>query len=233
MSVDTRTIENEQNLTTASAKTASIFTTLRTFCYRFTKRAFDIVFALVGCIGFSPLFLVTAVAIKTTSKGPVFFRQIRTGRGGKEFCILKFRSMIADNDVRDLSKGDQYTTVGKFIRRTSIDELPQLINIVKGEMSFIGPRPWIPEYWQNMNDEERERNSVRPGITGLAQVMGRNSINIFEKIGYDLEYVQSASVLMDLKVMFLTIKTAVVGKSVSNGKSGIAEDIKELKERVR
>lgn len=227
MSTNAETIENREQ---TAIKTGTLLK-LRALGYHFVKRTFDIVFALVGVIAASPLFLIVAIAIKTTSKGPVFFRQRRTGRGGKEFDILKFRSMIADNDVRDLSKGDQYTTVGKFIRRTSIDELPQLINIVKGEMSFVGPRPWIPEYWQNMNDEERERNSVRPGITGLAQVMGRNSINIFEKIGYDLEYVQSASILIDLKVMFLTIKTAVVGKSVSNGKSGIAEDIEDLKKK--
>lgn len=227
MSANAETIESKQSTTIR----VSTLLRLRSFTYRVVKRTFDIVFAFVGVIAASPLFLIVAIAIKTTSKGPAFFRQRRTGRGGKEFDILKFRSMVADNDVRDLSKGDQYTTVGKFIRRTSIDELPQLINIVKGEMSFVGPRPWIPEYWQNMNDEERERNSVRPGITGLAQVMGRNSINIFDKIGYDLEYVQSASVLIDLKVMFLTIKTAVVGKSVSNGKSGIAEDIEDLKKK--
>lgn len=227
MSTNAETIENREQ---TAIKTGTLLK-LRALGYHFVKRTFDIVFALVGVIAASPLFLIVAIAIKTTSKGPVFFRQRRTGRGGKEFDILKFRSMVADNDVRDLSKGDQYTTVGKFIRRTSIDELPQLINIVKGEMSFVGPRPWIPEYWQNMNDEQRERNSVRPGITGLAQVMGRNSINIFDKIGYDLEYVQSASVLMDLKVMVFTIKTAVVGKSVSNGKSGIAEDIEDLKKK--
>lgn len=227
MSTNAETIENREQ---TAIKTGTLLK-LRALGYHFVKRTFDTIFALVGVIAASPLFLIVAIAIKTTSKGPVFFRQRRTGRGGKEFDILKFRSMVADNDVRDLSKGDQYTTVGKFIRRTSIDELPQLINIVKGEMSFVGPRPWIPEYWQNMNDEERERNSVRPGITGLAQVMGRNSINIFEKIGYDLEYVQSASIFMDLKVMFLTIKTAVVGKSVSNGKNGIAEDIEDLKKK--
>ena len=227
MNINAETIENREK---TAIKTGTLLK-LRALGYHFVKRTFDIVFALVGVIAASPLFLIVAIAIKTTSKGPVFFRQRRTGKDGKEFDILKFRSMTADNDVRDLSKGDQYTTVGKFIRRTSIDELPQLINIVKGEMSFVGPRPWIPEYWQNMNDEQRERNSVRPGITGLAQVMGRNSINIFDKIGYDLEYVQSASVLMDLKVMVFTIKTAVVGKSVSNGKSGIAEDIEDLKKK--
>lgn len=227
MSTNAETIENRKQ---TAIKTGTLLK-LRALGYHFVKRTFDIVFALVGVIAASPLFLIVAIAIKTTSKGPVFFRQRRTGRGGKEFDILKFRSMVADNDVRDLSKGDQYTTVGKLIRRTSIDELPQLINIVKGEMSFVGPRPWIPEYWQNMNDEERERNSVRPGITGLAQAKGRNSISIFEKIAYDLEYVQKSSILLDLKIMVLTFHAAADGKSVSNGKSGIAEDIQDLKNR--
>ena len=197
--------------------------------YRVVKRTFDFVFAFVGLVAASPLFLIVAIAIKLNSKGPVFFRQKRTGRYGKEFDIMKFRSMAADNDVRDLSKKDQYTAVGRFIRRTSIDELPQLINIVKGEMSFIGPRPWIPEYWENMNDKQRERCAVRPGITGLAQAKGRNGITIFEKIGYDLEYVQSKSIAMDLKIMALTIRTAVVGEGVDAGKSGISNEIEELK----
>ena len=229
MSTNAETIENREQ---TAIKTGTLLK-LRALGYHFVKRTFDIVFALVGAIAASPLFLIVAIAIKLNSKGPVFFRQRRTGKDGKEFDILKFRSMVADNDVRDLSKGDQYTTVGKFIRRTSIDELPQLINIVKGEMSFVGPRPWIPEYWQNMNDEERERNSVRPGITGLAQVMGRNGITIFEKIGYDLEYVQSASVLMDLKVMILTVKTAIYGGNANCGKEGIKNELNELKERER
>lgn len=227
MSTNAETIENREEL----AAKAGILMSIRSVTYRAIKRTFDFVFAFIGLVACLPLFLIVAIAIKVSSKGPVFFRQVRTGRYGKEFNILKFRSMVADNDVRDLSKKDQYTTVGKFIRRTSIDELPQLINIVKGEMSFIGPRPWIPEYWQNMNEEERERCSVRPGITGLAQAKGRNSISIFEKIAYDLKYVQKSSVLLDLKIMVLTFHAAADGKSVSNGKSGIAEDIEDLKNR--
>lgn len=231
MSLETRTIETEQ--TSTVAKTASLLK-LRSLGYRFVKRTFDIVFALVGCIGVFILVPFIKIAfLLTGDTGPIFFRQRRTGRDGKEFDILKFRSMAINNDVHDLSKKDQCTKVGKFIRRTSIDELPQLINIAKGEMSFIGPRPWIPDYWHNMNEEQRERNSVRPGITGLAQAMGRNGIDIFKKIGYDLEYVQNASILLDIKIIFLTIKTAVVGSGVDAGKGGISDDINSLKEGNR
>ena len=220
------TIESRRQIVKANP-----FASLRSATYRVTKRAFDFIFALIGLIVASPLFLVVAIAIKLNSKGSVFFRQRRTGKDGKEFDILKFRSMTADNDVRDLSCKDQYTAVGKFIRRTSIDELPQLINILKGEMSFIGPRPWIPEYWENMNERQRERNSVRPGITGLAQAKGRNGLSVFEKIGYDLEYVDNCSVLMDMKVVALTVKTAIAGTGVNAGKGGIRNDIEDLRNK--
>lgn len=218
------TIESRRQIVKANP-----FANLRSATYRVTKRAFDFIFALIGLIVASPLFLVVAIAIKLTSKGPVFFRQRRTGKDGKEFDILKFRSMTADNDVRDLSCKDQYTAVGKFIRRTSIDELPQLINILKGEMSFIGPRPWIPEYWENMNDEERERNSVRPGITGWAQANGRNGIDIFQKIDYDLDYVNNCSLRMDAKVVVATIKTVIFGGAANCGKDGISSELAALK----
>ena len=139
--------------------------------------------------------------------------------------------MVADNDVRDLSCEDQYTRAGKWLRRTSIDELPQLFNVILGQMSFIGPRPWVLEYWTNMNKEERERAKVRPGITGLAAAKGRNGISIFEKIGYDLEYVRNFGFWQDVKVIILTVKTVVTGEEVDAGKSGIHEDIGALKAR--
>ena len=145
--------------------------------------------------------------------------------------MYKFRSMVADNDIRDATCNDKYTRVGKFIRRTSIDELPQLINVVRGQMSFIGPRPWIVEYWENMNEIERGRAAVRPGITGLAAAKGRNGLNVFEKIGYDLEYVRNFSFRQDVKVVFLTIGTVLKGDEVDAGKGRIHDDIKDLKKR--
>ncbi len=193
------------------------------------KYLFDRFFSIILLILFSPILLITGIAIKIDSKGPVFFKQIRTGKHGKHFYMYKFRSMVADNDVHDLSKADEFTKVGKVIRKLSIDELPQLINIVKGDMSFIGPRPWIPEYYENMNEAQQHRCDVRPGITGLAQAMGRNEISIFKKIEYDLEYIKNYSMLQDFIIILLTIKTIFSGKGVDAGKEGIQNELEELK----
>lgn len=194
-----------------------------------TKYLFDRFFSSFLLILISPILLIISIAIKLDSRGPVLFKQIRTGKLGKKFYMYKFRSMVANNDVRDLSKEDEYTKVGKFIRRLSLDELPQLINIVKGDMSFIGPRPWIPEYYDNMNEIQRHRCDVRPGISGLAQVMGRNEISVLKKIEYDLEYIKNYSMLQDFIIVLLTIKTIFTGKGADVGKTGIQNELEELK----
>lgn len=199
--------------------------------YGIFKRAMDLVISAIVLVVLSPLFVITAIAIKCDSKGPVFFKQLRTGKDGKEFYIFKFRSMVADNDVMNTKCEDQYTKVGKLIRRTSIDELPQFINVFLGQMSFIGPRPWIPQYWQNMNEMERGRTKVRPGITGLAAAKGRNGLTIFEKIDYDLEYVENYSLWMDLKVIFITVVTVISGKGASSNKAVIHEELDALRGR--
>ncbi|MBR2795577.1 sugar transferase [Candidatus Saccharibacteria bacterium] len=195
------------------------------------KRGFDFVMALFLLTGLSPVLLVIAVAIKIDSPGPVFFRQRRTGKNGKEFEILKFRSMVADNDIHDTSCEDKYTRLGEKLRKSSVDELPQLINVLKGEMSFIGPRPWVPEYYENMNASERERVSVRPGITGLAAAKGRNGLSVFEKIGYDLEYVRNYSLSQDVKVVVLTVGTVLTRKGASSNKKVIHNELDALKNR--
>lgn len=199
--------------------------------YGIFKRAMDLVISAIVLVVLSPLFVITAIAIKCDSKGPILFKQLRTGKDGKEFYIFKFRSMAADNDVMDTSCEDKYTKVGKFIRRTSIDELPQFINVFLGQMSFIGPRPWVPEYWNNMNEIERGRAKVRPGITGLAAARGRNGLTIFEKINYDLEYVENYSLWMDIKVIYLTVMTVISGKGASSNKAVIHEELGALKSR--
>ncbi|MBQ3470519.1 sugar transferase [Candidatus Saccharibacteria bacterium] len=195
------------------------------------KRGFDLVAGATMLVGLSPVFLIVAIAIKIDSPGPVFFKQKRTGKNGKEFKMYKFRSMVADNDVRDKSCEDKYTRVGKKLRQTSIDELPQLINVVKGQMSFIGPRPWIVEYWDNMTEEEQGRAKVRPGITGLAAAKGRNGLSVFEKIGYDLEYVKHYSLFMDVKVIALTVKTVLTREGASSNKGAIHNELEALKLR--
>ena len=179
----------------------------------------------------SIIFIIVAGCIKLDSRGPILFRQKRTGKGGKPFTLYKFRSMPADNDVHDTSKSDSLTRVGKVIRATSLDEIPQLINIIKGDMSFIGPRPWITDYYDNMNSDQRRRNNVRPGITGRAQAYGRNSISIQQKIAHDLDYVDNVTLLNDAKIIFVTIKTLFDKESNTLGKSGIHEELQELKKQ--
>ena len=193
------------------------------------KFLFDRIFSLIGLIILLPLLLIISIAIKLDSKGPVLFTQLRTGKSGKNIKIYKFRTMVADNDVHDFSKGDQHTKVGTFLRKTSLDELPQLISIAKGDMSFIGPRPWITDYYDNMNDIQRHRYCVRPGLTVLAQANGRNAITIFDKIKYDLEYIEKYSLRQDIKIIFLTIKAVFTGSGADAGKNVIKNELEDLK----
>lgn len=201
--------------------------------YSIFKRVIDFTIALIGLIIASPIMLLVALAIKLESKGPALFTQIRTGKYGRPFKLYKFRSMAVDNDVHDFSKGDQHTKVGTFIRKTSLDELPQLINILKGDMSFIGPRPWITDYYDNMNEVQRHRCDVLPGITGLAQAKGRNTLSIFDKIGYDLAYINEYSLYSDVKVIILTIATVLSKKGADAGKGTIQNEIESLKNQIK
>lgn len=195
------------------------------------KQFFDIFFALVGLLISSPILLVVAIAIKLDSKGPVLFKQERTGKFGKKFILYKFRSMVVENDVHDFKSQDKHTKVGKIIRKTSLDELPQLLNILKRDMSFIGPRPWIHDYYENMNETQKHRCDVRPGLTGLAQCNGRNDITIFDKINYDLTYIKNYSLKQDISIIFLTIKSVFSQKGADAGKSTIQQEINALKKQ--
>jgi undecaprenyl phosphate N,N'-diacetylbacillosamine 1-phosphate transferase len=197
--------------------------------HKFLKRTFDLVVALGMLVLMLPIVVVVALAIKIESKGPALFTQERTGLNGKNFKLRKFRSMTTDNDVRDLSRGNQITKVGKFLRSTSIDEIPQFINVLIGDMSFIGPRPWIPEYYQNMNQEQRQRANVRPGITGLAQARGRNAITINAKINYDLEYVRRISLKEDITIILLTVYSLFEKEENTIDKYGIENELSILR----
>lgn len=197
--------------------------------YRYVKRILDLIIAIVLMIILLIPMIIIGILIKLDSKGPVLFKQERTGKNGKIFLLYKFRSMAVDNDVHDFSKSDKHTKIGTILRKLSLDELPQLINILKGEMSFIGPRPWIPDYYENMNEHQRHRNDVLPGITGLAQAKGRNNISIISKINYDLEYVQNYSLIQDIKIFFLTIKTVLSKKGADAGKNTIQTELETLK----
>ena len=181
---------------------------------RGVKRILDVTFACVFLFLLSPILLLTALLVRIRLGAPVIFRQTRGGLYGREFMILKFRTMAdkRDSEGRLLPDAERLTGLGSFLRRTSIDELPQLINILRGEMSFVGPRPQLAEFLPHYTEKEKLRHTVRPGLTGLAQVKGRNSIPWSERFEFDVEYAESVSLLLDLKIVFLTLIT-LLGKS--------------------
>ena len=175
---------------------------------RYIKRILDFIFAIILLIILSPIMLISAIAIKIEDpKGPVLFKQRRPGKNAKIFKVYKFRTMKieTERDGKKLSDMERMTKVGSFLRKTSIDELPQLFNVIRGEMSFIGPRPLLVRYLPYYTKEEKNRHNVMPGITGWAQVNGRNTISWEKKFKYDLEYVNNISFKFDLKIFFLTI----------------------------
>lgn len=197
--------------------------------YKVVKRVVDFLLSLILLIILSPIMLIVAIAVKIDSKGPALFKQERSGKNNKIFKMYKFRSMVANNDVHDFKTGDKTTKVGRFIRKTSLDELPQLINILKGEMSFIGPRPWIVEYSEYFTPKQSRRLEVLPGMTGLAQCEGRNGISIFDKINYDIKYVDNISLKMDLYVIFKSIYVVLSKKDAAANKEIIKNELEDLK----
>ena len=198
---------------------------------KFIKRFLDFIIAILGLIISSPVLLITAILIKLDSKGRVLFVQERTGKGGKKFKIYKFRTMKEEmeKDGRILTHDERITKLGNTIRKLSIDELPQLLNILKGDMSFIGPRPWIPEYYENFTEEQKQRVNVLPGITGLAQANGRNAITIFDKINLDIEYTKKVTFLTDVKIIIDTIKTVFTKHGAEIKQEGMFDEIAQLK----
>lgn len=172
-----------------------------------SKRGLDLLVAAVLLVLLSPVFLISALVVRLTLGSPVVFKQVRPGLNGKPFTMLKFRTMkdLCDVDGRLLSDEQRLTSAGRFLRKTSIDELPELLNVLKGEMSLVGPRPLLMEYLERYTPEQARRHDVKPGITGLAQVKGRNALLFSQRIKYDLEYVDQQSLFLDLKIIFLTI----------------------------
>ncbi|MGQ7771685.1 sugar transferase [Bacillus sp. WC2507] len=189
------------------------------------KQIIDVIVAIVGLVVSSPVFLLLIICIKLDSKGPVLFKQRRIGKGKKEFYILKFRTMRIDTPkdmpTHLLEDPDMYITkIGKFLRKTSLDELPQIINIIKGEMSIIGPRPALWNQYDLIKERDKySANDVTPGLTGWAQVNGRDELPINVKAKLDGEYVDKLSPLFDLKVFFMTIKSVLKSEGVKEGKS--------------
>lgn len=200
--------------------------------YRFTKRLFDIVFSLLLLFFVGLVIIISAIFIKIEDKGPVFYKADRIGKFGKKFKMLKLRSMkVNAPDIR-LKDGSTYngdddprvTKFGKFARKTSIDELPQIINVLKGDMSFIGPRPDTPFGYDAYTEEEKKILCVRPGITGYNQALNRNSVLTKEKLKNDLYYINHLSIWFDIKIVFMTIGTVLFHKNVNRNDSIISED---------
>jgi undecaprenyl phosphate N,N'-diacetylbacillosamine 1-phosphate transferase len=172
------------------------------------KRGLDLLFASIGLAVLSPLFFLVSLAILMEDGRPVLFRQERVGRNGKRFRIFKFRTMVHDAESKGLfthENDPRITRVGRILRRWSIDELPQLINVLLGQMSLVGPRPTLPYQTEKYTERQRRRLLVRPGITGLAQVKGRNALSWPEKIELDLQYVERMSLWLDFKIILMTI----------------------------
>lgn len=181
------------------------------------KRTLDCMAAAAGLVFLSPLLLVFVVLIRATSQGPAVYRQQRVGKGARPFTMFKFRSMRqgADKSGYSTATGDpRITPLGQFMRKTSIDELPQLLNVLKGDMSLVGPRPYVPAQEVDYAPEEwRERHSVRPGITGLAQVRVRSAGTREQVLAYDLEYVRTHNLKLDVSLLFGTLGTLLSGPS--------------------
>lgn len=187
--------------------------------YKYVKKAFDIIIAFSILVVLFPLFVILSVAIKIDDNGPVFFKQERPGKDGKIFTILKFRTMsvkTTDKNGNELSDIERMTKVGKFLRRFSLDEIPQFINVLRGEMSIIGPRPLLTEYLPLYTKEQMRRHEVNPGITGLAQVNGRNALSWDERFYFDVYYVDNYNVKLDTIIFFESIKKIIVGEGVNS-----------------
>lgn len=196
---------------------------------KISKRIFDILFSSIGLILISPILLVISIIIKITSEGPILFKQVRVGKDNKDFKILKFRTMIVDADKKGLKitvKDDpRITKIGKFLRKTKLDELPQLFNVLLGDMSFVGPRPEVRKYVDLYTEEQKQVLSVRPGITDLASIKYRNENELLDqstnpedtyineimpsKLKINLDYVKNINLVNDIKLILLTIKTVI------------------------
>ncbi len=192
------------------------------------KSGFDIIVAILALIILSPLLFIISIFIKLDSPGPIIFVQQRVGRGGKLFQSYKFRTMIASAATKGLGLNikrddERITRVGKFLRMWSLDELPQLINVLKGDMSIVGPRPTLPYQVARYDDFQRKRLLVKPGITGWAQVNGRNAISWEERIKLDVWYVEHWSLWLDMKIMLRTIMV-VIKREGLYGRDGINDD---------
>lgn len=198
---------------------------------KYIKRALDMICALAAIIVFCWLYIIVAVLVKIKLGSPVIFTQERPGKDAKIFKMYKFRTMTneKDDDGRLLPDEQRLTKFGKFLRKTSLDELPEAFNILKGDMSVVGPRPLMARYVRYYNETEKKRHLVRPGLTGYAQIKGRNSVSWDERMKLDVFYVDNVSIVMDLRVIFSTIKIVLKREGIELNDIGNFDDYKMRK----
>ena len=201
---------------------------------RFFKRFFDIVLSLTALIVLSPVLLIVAVLVRVKLGSPVIFCQERPGKDEKIFRLYKFRSMTDRRDENGNLLPDEIrlTKFGRLLRSTSLDELPELWNILKGDMSIVGPRPLLVKYLLRYNEEQRHRHDVRPGLTGLAQVNGRNAISWEERFAYDVEYVKTVSFWLDVRILFLTVAVVFRRSGIHSANSETQEEFMGTEEEL-
>ncbi|MDF0718790.1 sugar transferase [Kaistella sp. PBT33-4] len=194
----------------------------------YIKRIIDFVAALVGLVVLSPVFLIVTAGLAFANGGRPFFFQRRPGKDGRIFKIVKFKTMTDGRDTQGnlLPDADRLTPIGTFVRKTSLDEIPQLINVLKGDMSLIGPRPLLPEYLPLYSPEQARRHEVRPGITGWAQVNGRNAISWEDKFKMDVWYVDHLSFGLDFKIIIMTVRKVFKSEGISAEGQATAERFK-------
>jgi lipopolysaccharide/colanic/teichoic acid biosynthesis glycosyltransferase len=192
------------------------------------KNIIDLLIALVALFILSPILIITLISLLFANQGKIFFIQERPGKNGKIFKIIKFKTM---NDSRDrfgnlLPDVERLTSIGKLVRKLSIDEVPQLFNVIKGEMSLVGPRPLLPKYLSRYNSFQMRRQEVKPGITGWAQINGRNAMSWSQKFEFDVWYVDNISFLLDLKILYNTVAKVLQAEGISSENSATMEEFK-------
>lgn len=201
---------------------------------KYIKRILDFILSLIAIIVLSPILLISAILVRIKLGSPVIFKQKRPGKDEKIFTLYKFRTMTDEKDEQGnlLPDSERLTKFGKFLRSTSIDELPELINILKGDMSIVGPRPLLVEYLELYNEEQKHRHDVRPGLTGLAQISGRNAITWEEKFEEDLKYIKKITFLGDIKIILKTALKVFKREGISQQGNETMERFKGNEEKI-
>lgn len=202
---------------------------------KYIKRPLDFILSLIALICLSPILLIVAILVRVKLGSPVIFKQKRPGKDEKIFTLYKFRTMTDEKDELGnlLPDSQRLTKFGKFLRSTSLDELPELINIIKGDMSIVGPRPLLVQYLERYSQEQRRRHEVRPGLTGLAQVSGRNAISWAEKFDKDVEYIDNITFIGDVKIVFKTVINVIKKDGISSETSVTMEEFMGSEEKVK